>query len=176
MLDMFKKKLGVTVAVDTSAVSAELETLRAEFEQHKGESESLLAQATEQVEILKVEKEQLTAQLAEAAAQLESLKEFAAAAEAEKARLVAEAEAARLNARKEKIVAAVGTERADALMAATEALGDEQFNAVVAALNVSAAVEAQSEMFTEVGADAPTNPEKVDEADKPVHFSKYMKQ
>jgi chromosome segregation ATPase len=176
MLELFKKKLGVTEAVDTSAISAELETLRTEFEQHKETAETLLTEATSQVENLKVEKEQLVASLAEATAKLEELKQFAEAAEAEKARLIAEAETARLAARKEKIVAAVGTERADALMTATEALDDAAFSAIVDAMNVSATVEASSEMFTEIGAGAKADASKVEDADKPVHFKQYMKQ
>lgn len=64
-----------------------------------------------------------------------------------------QAEAAKLTARKEKIVAAVGTERADALMEATKDTPDASFEAVVAALTVSTALEAKSKMFTAQGAD-----------------------
>ena len=76
------------------------------------------------------------------------------ASEAAKAALVAEAATKRLATRKEAIVAAVGTDKAETLMAATETLDDAQFNAVVGAMAASFEAEAKSKMFTEAGVSA----------------------
>jgi hypothetical protein len=54
-------------------------------------------------------------------------------------------------ARKEKVVAAVGTAKADPLMAATETLDDAAFEAVMGALSASADTESNSKMFQEKG-------------------------
>lgn len=73
------------------------------------------------------------------------------AAEASQASLVAEAKHKRLSARKEAVVAAVGTSKADALMTATETLDDAAFNAIVGAMTVNMEVEASTPAFNEVG-------------------------
>jgi GTP cyclohydrolase III len=69
----------------------------------------------------------------------------------------------KLAARKEKVVASLGTERADALLKVTEGMDDAAFEAVVSALGVSAAVEAASPLFKEVGVDAKADATKVRE-------------
>lgn len=69
----------------------------------------------------------------------------------EKAALLAAAETAKLMARKNQIVAAVGTSQADAVMAATSTLDDVSFGAVLSAFAASFEQEAKSKMFTEAG-------------------------
>lgn len=62
-------------------------------------------------------------------------------------------------ARKVKVEAAVGTERAATLMAAVGGSEDHVFDAVMAAMSTTAAAEAASALFKEVGVDG-----KVDQA------------
>lgn len=153
MLESLKRAMSGADVVPKTALDA----LQAEFDSHKADANALLEAADEA-------NQELKAQLEAVLAQVEELKQFAEAAEAEKARLAAEAEAARLAARKEKIVAAVGEgERADALMAATKALEDAAFAAVVAAVTTSTVVEAKSPMFNEVGVAAEVDATKVEE-------------
>lgn len=62
--------------------------------------------------------------------------------------------ATKLDARKALVVAAVGTEKADAFMSATSAMADTTFDAVMAAMSTSSKVEAATLAFQEVGIDA----------------------
>lgn len=130
-----------------AAVAQALEGVKAEFEEFKQTAEALLAASEEKVAGLQAELADLAGKLAEAQSALE-------AANAEKAKAEADGLAVKLAARKEKLVAALGTERADALLKVTEGMEDVAFEAVVAALGVSAAAEANSSMFTEAGVDA----------------------
>lgn len=68
-----------------------------------------------------------------------------------------------LSARKEKIVAAVGTDKADALLTAVDGLADEQFEAIVGAMAMSVDKEAQSPMFTEAGVTGEVDLTKVED-------------
>lgn len=156
MLDMFKKRLGVEAATDVVALALH-EALQQEFSAFKEKSEKSLAETLSQ-------KQELAAQLEAAQARLAELEQFAADAEAAKQALLAEAEAKRLQVRKDQIVAAVGTARADALMTATEALDEAAFNAVVSALTVTAQTEKQSVMFTETGVSGSADATKVEES------------
>jgi chromosome segregation ATPase len=174
MLDAFKKRLGGSVAEAVVALAAH-EALQQEFAAFKAETEKTLEAALSQKQEVEAALQAAQAEAETVKAQLAELQQFAAQAEAEKARLQQEAEGARLQARKEKIVAAVGTARADALMTATEQLDEAAFTAVVSALNVSAEVEKQSEMFTEKGVAAEADPAKVEASEKPLHFNKFMK-
>jgi hypothetical protein len=95
-----------------------------------------------------------TAELAEAQAKIAELTaDVAAAVEFNAAREKAAAEA-KAAARKEKIVAAVGTDKAASLLAATEKMEDGAFDAVMAALTTTQTVEAKTDLFKEVGVDA----------------------
>lgn len=111
------------------------------------ELSALVAQMASQSEALEAVQKQF--------AELSSKHEVAVAAlaeiEAAKAALVAEVAAKQLAARKEKVELTVGTAKAPAILAATEALGDEQFNAIVAAFSANLEAEANSPMFKEVG-------------------------
>lgn len=159
MLDKFKKLLGnaeanpaakkeeMTITIDTSDVKAELEKMQAEFESFKSEANGVAALQDEKIAELK--------------AALNKANEVIAAAEAEKAEMAAKALAAKLDARKEKVVAAIGTEKAEGFMAATEGLDDAAFEAVVSALAGSVEVEANSELFKEVGVTAEVDAAKV---------------
>lgn len=104
----------------------------------------------------------LTAALAELGEVRASLAEVTAALSAvHEAKELAEANAlaTKLAARKEKVVAALGTDRADAFMAATLAMPDAQFDTVMAAMAVTSAGEAASPAFTEKGVETSANVE-----------------
>lgn len=89
--------------------------------------------------------------------------------EAAKASLVAEAAAAKLAARKEKLEFAVGTEKASTLLSTLEVLDDAAFDSVVSSMTVNLDKESLSSAFTEKGVTA-------EAAEiKPTHFNKNRK-
>jgi hypothetical protein len=104
---------------------------------------------------------ELQAAFAELTTKFEEAQADLAVVENEKKELATKAEEARLVARKEKIVAAVGTSQADALMAAVGGLEDAQFNAVVSAMATSREAEANTEAFQEIGVSANADASKV---------------
>lgn len=129
------------------------------------EKEPEMVQETTQAPVLAVDQ---TAELATAQAALATQAEALSTALAEVATLKqgleqvtallaatqAEAATKRLATRKEAIVAAVGTDKAESLLSATETLDDTQFNAIVGAMAASFEAEAKSKMFTEAGVSA----------------------
>lgn len=141
----------LTLVVDTSAVQAELDGLRAEFESFKETAEQMVAVAE--------------AQVAELKAALDAANAALAAAEVEKIDAEAAAEAQRLAARKEKVEAAIGTEKAAGLLAATENLDDAAFEAVVSALAGSIEAEAKTSLFKETGVAAEADAAQVEESE-----------
>lgn len=89
--------------------------------------------------------------------------------EAAKASLVAEAAAAKLAARKEKLELAVGDIKAAALLTTLEGLDDSAFSLVVDSMTVNLDAEAKSALFVEAGVTA-------EAAEiKPTHFKDYIK-
>lgn len=132
---------------------------------------------TEQLSAVNTEAE-LTALVASQAASLEELQaSFAelnnkyteaaaklAEVEAAKASLVAEAAAAKLAARKEKLELAVGDIKAAALLTTLEGLDDSAFSLVVDSMTVNLDAEAKSSAFVEKGVTASADAEKVVEA------------
>lgn len=151
MLSRLVKKLGGTeVEVTAEAVT----TIQSEFDAFKLSAEA--------------EKLELSTALETAMQAVKDADVAVAALQAEVAALKSTVDEAKVSAeqtkattRKEKIVAAVGTTKADALFTATESLADEQFNAVVESLTSAASVESKSKMFTEQGAAAEVDPSKV---------------
>lgn len=113
----------------------------------------------------------LQAQFAELSEKYETAQAALNATEAAKAELAAQAQAKELAERKEAIVKAVGTDEADAVLAAMADLPREQFNTIVSAMAASVDAEAQTEMFTEQGAAA-----EAPVAEKaPIHFNQFIK-
>lgn len=165
MLDKLKKALGgkeaakpveqLEVKLDTTEVQAAIDaavaTVSAEFGEFKTSAEAAMLEAAEKITSLE-------AALAEANAALE-------AANADKAQAVVDAAALKAAARKEKVIAAVGTERAPALLTVTEGMEDAAFDAVLSALSTGAKAEAESPLFTEVGVDAQADTAKVVESE-----------
>ena len=177
MLDALKRAIGGkadAVAEQVIALAAH-EALQSEFASYKEQAESLLSTAVSEKAELATKLESAQAELSEALAQLETLKQFAEAAEAAAAQAAAEAAATKLNARKTAIVAAVGTGRADALMAATESLDDAAFDAIVSAMSMSVETEAKTGMFAEQGAtvDASAAPNADESPEMKILKAKY---
>lgn len=75
-----------------------------------------------------------------------------------KAVLIAEAKNKQLAYRKEKVELAFGTSKAVDVLAATAALDDTQFESIISAMTSVANVEANSEMFIEIGVSAEATP------------------
>lgn len=93
----------------------------------------------------------VTDKLTEMSALYEGAQAALNAVEDAKAALVADAKAVRLAARKEAIVASVGTDKAESLLSATDALDDAAFKAVIGAMATTFDKEAKSPLFSEVG-------------------------
>lgn len=139
-------------AAPAEAVAPEaLAELQAQFDAFKAEAaadvadlSAKLTEALDAMKSLEAERDSMSAKL----------KEAADAA----AKMAADAAAAKLAARKEKITAAVGTARADAVFAAVEGMEDAQFEAVLSVMSAAGTAEAQSAMFTEQGASVEVDP------------------
>lgn len=165
MLEKFKKLLGsteakppaveagapatetLTLKIDASAIETELSVMRTELEDGVAKLSAELATAV--------------AALAEMTANFEAAQAALNALTAEKAELAVKAEAVKFTARKEKVVSAIGTEKADGLMLATQGLDDAAFEAVVSALAGSVDAEAKTGLFTEVGVAAEADTAKI---------------
>jgi hypothetical protein len=147
---MLKTLLGKFGGEEVAAPEA-LTSLQAEFDAFKLEASAQTAELSAALETALTAVKEADARVAELSAAVE-------AAVAEKAAMVAKAAEAKANARKEKIVAAVGTARADALFAATSNLEDAAFDSVIGALVTSASAEASSKLFTEVGVTGEPSP------------------
>lgn len=94
-----------------------------------------------------------TEQLQAALAQVESFKEFAEMAAQAKAQAEADAKNVKLAARKATIEMNIGTDKADAMLAATENLDDDSFAAIMGVMETTAKAEAESPLFKEAGFD-----------------------
>lgn len=139
MLDHLKKVFQ-TEQVETSAEVAEL----------TASVTSLTSQLDASVNLVN----ELTTKVEELSASLEAANAIVAKAEAEKNEIIENVFNQKMNARKERIVASVGTAKADTLFEATKSLADTEFDAVVGAVENTFKTEASSEMFEEVGASA----------------------
>ncbi len=108
--------------------------------------------------------------LAEISAKYEVAQAALNASEAAQEQMKKTAAEKQLKDRTEAIVNAVGTDKSEALLAATKDLDDTQFQAIVGALVLSQDQEAKSAKFTPKGVDT-----KADEAPKQAHFKDYIK-
>ena len=144
----------LTLVVDASAVEAELSVMRTEMD---AGITKLAADFAESQAALTAA---LTA-LAEMTTNYEAAHTALNIYIAEKADLAVKAEVAKFAARKEKVVSAIGTEKADGLMLATQGLDDAAFDAVVSALAGSVDVEASKGLFAEVGVSASADTTKI---------------
>lgn len=129
-----------------------------------------LASATEAKTALEATVATLESTVAELTAKYETVQAALTASEDAQKVLATQAAEKRLTERTEAIKAAVGTDKVEALLAATDGMADEQFNVIVSAMAASFDAEAETEMFQEAGMAAET---VVDE--KPTHFNKFIK-
>jgi hypothetical protein len=161
MKDTFLNRLlgraGVEVAEVEATANEAVTKLQADFDAFKAEAETNLAKSeaalTQAIATIK----EADAKVAELTAKLEAM-------QAEKVAAAKEAEEKRLAARLEKIKAAVGSEKAESLMAATSDLTDDKFEAVVGAMTGAIDAESNSSMFTEQGATGNAAPPQVTDA------------
>jgi len=135
------------LTTDASDVQTELSVMRAEFD-------AALATLTAEYDGAKAALDGMTANYEAAQAAVNALT-------AEKAEMAVKAETAKFAARKEKVVLAIGTAKADGLMLATQGLDDAAFEAVVSALAGSVDAEASTNLFTEVGVAAAADTTKI---------------
>lgn len=176
MLEALKKKLGITpvekdaemqeetkqAAVQepvTDPVAAERGFVVHTFEAPADAASyhqvvTAAAHATAQVETL-------TAQLAAALEANAKMSAVVAEVEAAKAAALAETKATKMAARKALVVDSIGDAKADAFLAATDALDDTAFAAVHSALAGSVHAEANTTFFKEVGVDEKADATKV---------------
>jgi hypothetical protein len=150
MLDAIKKLAGAPETVllsEHTALQAEFENFKTNANELQAMVEADLAEATSKLSEALEALAAAQAQIAELQAQLD-----ATTAIAEEA--VESAEELRAKARKEKLEALVGTDKAATLMVALADTEDAQFDAVLVALGAKVEEEAASEMFTETGATA----------------------
>lgn len=157
MIDALKRKLGITPA------PAQAETVKEEVTMDVKDDSVVAPAAAETVDVVELQASLVsaTAELADAKtkiAELTTLVEAAADFHAEQAKAALEA---KLDARKAKVAAAVGSDKADALMAATASMEDGAFDAVMAAMATTQNSEAETPLFKEVGVEASADPTKL---------------
>lgn len=129
------------------------------------------AELSAQLETVTASLTDAQAQLADVTAKFEKAQAALNASESAQAELAKQAAEKRLEVRTAAITAAVGTDKVEALLAATDAMADEQFNVIVSAMAASFDAEAATKpAFKEAGVPADL---VVD--DKPTHFKTFIK-
>lgn len=131
---------------EEKAEMVKLEEVQAALTELSGKHEATLTQLAD-----------LTVALEAKGAELKDALDKVAAFEAEATAAKLAAEEAKKNARKERLAAVMGDEKAVELSASLESLDDAAFDTVAKAYEAQAAASAASEMFKEVGADAEKN-------------------
>ena len=125
--------VGSDVSLENTEMQAEFSTLKASFESQA----SSLGKLTEEFSKLQAEADRYKQELEVAVSVINSLQK--------------ENKDTKMAARKSVVEASIGTEKADAFLAATAELDDVAFQSVASALASSMDVEANSAMFKEVG-------------------------
>lgn len=172
MLKKLQKYFSTQVDNEAQAAQPKEEvTMTTPNEQGQAPAENIaeLAAQLATVTATLAEKEQAYAELATQFAEAKATLE---AAETAKAELAAQAAAEELQRRTDAVVKAVGTDKAEAVLAATAGLPKEQFNVIVSAMATSVDTEAETKMFTAVGADAEA---KTPVENAPTHFKTFIK-
>lgn len=148
---MIKDRINKFMKGSGKVAEAKKQDVTAEVEQVAAQLDSEFAQKLAEQALAMSD---LQAKFDSVVAELANVKEAKAAME--KA-----AQDAKFAARKEKIVAAVGTAKAAALFDATESLDDAKFEAVVGAMAESIDKEAEKELFKDVGVSGGVEASKV---------------
>lgn len=163
MKDTLKRIMGIGPSPAKAETTVQTETTKEIIDMVKPETGEVSQASAESIVAdmasLSASVAELTSKLSAAEDQIATLSTALANAKSEKA-------AAAMDARKAKVVAAVGTEKADALLASLSSLTDPAFDAVMDAMSVTSKAEAQSKLFTEQGVDASANVAAVTEAAK----------
>lgn len=161
MLEKFKKLLGTNADAkdDTSEKLADTAALQAELNDVNKQLEFLVAKFGNPEGMPSYD--EVVAALTDITTKFETANAALAEVEQARASAVAEAHAAKMAARKAVVVATIGDAKADAFVAATEMLDDTAFEAVSSALAGSAAAEADTPLFNDVGVEAQADTTKV---------------
>jgi hypothetical protein len=167
LIDALKRKLGITPALPQAETVKEVETME---DKDNGGAALASADTNAGVDVagLQASLASLTAELAGANDKIAELTAFAEAATEFQAAQAKAALDAKTAVRKLAVVEAVGTVKADALMAATASLEDGAFNAVMAAMKTTTDTEAETALFKEVGVDATADTSKLAADSNPV--------
>lgn len=157
MIDALKRKLGITPALPQAETAKENVTMDVK-------DDGVVAPATaETVDVVELQAS-LASKTAELTAATGKIAELTALVEAAADFHAAQTKAAleaKLDARKAKVIATVGTEKAEALTAATASMEDGAFDAVMAAMATTATAEAATPLFKEVGVEASADTTKL---------------
>lgn len=148
MIDALKRKLGITP--DT----AQAETVKEDVTMDVTGTVAAVAEGQVDVAALQASVATLTSQLSDATSkiiELTSLVEAAAEFNSNREKAALEAKLAN---RKSLVEAAVGTVKADSVMAAVAGLDDGAFATVLSAMTAGTATEADTPLFKEQGVDA----------------------
>lgn len=149
MLKKLFKRAAPAASQEESSVMTTQETQpELAVDNKTAEMATQLATATESLTAMTEKFATLQADFEKATAQL-------AAAESEKAALATKAKEVVMNARKEKMEAILGSVEAAPVLASLEGADDATFTTVMNAFAINRKVEANSEMFKEVGVVAP---------------------
>lgn len=165
MLSRLLKSIGATPEAASEVAPADLAALQTEFDAFKAQAQADQAELSTALETAVNAVKEADAKVAELTAAAEALQAELTQLKAAQAEAEAKAVAQKQAARKAKIVAAVGTAKADSLMEATSGMEDAAFDAVLSAMTGAVASEAKSQMFTEVGATADVDPSKTPAAE-----------
>lgn len=155
LLGKLKEDSGEVVEA-TAVVPTDITELQAEFDAFRLKVEEEQKQLADALEVAVAAVAAADTEVASAKARVEELEAQLALIEAQHAEKLA---ASRLK----KIEAVVGSAKAPALMAATSKLEDAEFEAVVNAMAAASDIEANSKMFSEVGATATVDASKAEE-------------
>jgi hypothetical protein len=135
------------ISADAAPVAADVAALQTEFDAFRAQAAGELAEVQGVVDALATAVKEVEAERDALTAKLSAL-------ETANADVVAQAAAAKVKAREDKLIALLGTERAAPVIQATNGLPDEGFEAVVAAMTAASAAESTSPLFTEAGVQA----------------------
>ena len=168
MKDTLKRILGIV------PTPAKAETVKEEVNMTTNVADTVAKTDPADMATLLASFEAMTSQLAESQSKVAELTTALSMFAEQKAAAEALAAAAKLAARKEKVVMAVGTVKADALMAAMTEMSDGTFDAVLSAMATTVKAEANSPMFKEVGVEGSADPAKL-EAEASNGTMQYLK-
>lgn len=168
MLDHLKKVFSTAASEVQAAENPATPLLSQEMFAEMAEK---LEGSTAQLADLSAQLTEMTEKFSATSEKLAKAEEIINTAEATKAALLQEAHNTKMATRKEALVQAVGTVKADALLTATEQLDESSFASIVTAMSLN--IETEASTFQEQGVGAKASEEVFE--NKPTHFNKFIK-